>query len=357
MMFNNFYPGRKVLITGHTGFKGSWLALWLASLGAEVTGYALAPPSDPNLFNILHLDDAITHVTGDIRDEEKMADVFRISRPDIVFHLAAQSLVKRSYLEPKLTYETNVIGTVNLLEAVKKSGRRMAVINVTSDKCYENREWVWGYREYEPLGGYDPYSSSKACSELVTAAYRTSFFHPDTYAAHGVGIASARAGNVIGGGDWAQDRLVPDCIRALLAGEKVTVRNPAAVRPWQHVLEPLSGYLLLAQKLFQNGSRYAEAWNFGPHDRDAKPTEWLVERLCRLWGKAGSYEITDVEQAHEAHCLKLDSSKAEKELGWQPRWSLEETIDSIVAWTRAYEQGQAMRDLCLKQIDAFTSRG
>jgi CDP-glucose 4,6-dehydratase len=270
--------------------------------------------------------------------------------------MAAQPLVRDSYKIPVETYAINVMGTVNFLEAIRASKTVKAVINVTTDKCYENREWVWGYRENEPLGGYDPYSNSKACSELVTAAYRASYCNSDTYAHHGVAIASARAGNVIGGGDWASDRIVPDCVRALLAGKNVRVRNPHAVRPWQHVLEPLSGYLLLAERLYLEGPAFSEAWNFGPDDADAKSVEWLVRSLCAKWGESASWTVDAGLHPHEAHYLKLDCSKAKARLGWTPRWGLDRSLDSIVRWTRAYQQKKNVRQACLAQISEYQER-
>jgi len=277
------------------------------------------------------------------------------SRPEIVIHLAAQPLVRASYENPVETYAINVMGTVNVFEAIRNSRGIKAVINVTTDKCYDNKEWHWGYRENEPLGGYDPYSNSKACSEFVTSAYRNSFFNPDAYKIHGIGIASARSGNVIGGGDWAADRLVPDCVRALLAGKKIKVRNPGAVRPWQHVLEPLCGYLLLAEKLYYNGPEYSEAWNFGPDDDDAKPVEWIIKQLCSKWGEKANCAIDKGKHPHEAHYLKLDCAKAKAELGWHPKWNLEIAIDKVIEWTRAYQAHKDVRKVCLKQIEQYST--
>ena len=285
---DNFWRGKRVFMTGHTGFKGSWLSLWLQSMGAQVVGYALAPPTNPSLFEVAEVGKGMTSIIGDIRDLEKLRAVFTEHKPDIVIHMAAQPLVRYSYIEPVETYATNVMGTVNLLEAVRSTPSVKAVVNITSDKCYENREWVWGYRENEAMGGYDPYSSSKGCAELVASAYRNSYFHPDKYQQHGVAIASARAGNVIGGGDWAGDRLIPDILRAIVLGEPVHIRSPHAIRPWQHVLEPLSGYLQLAQKLYTDGTAYAEGWNFGPNEEDAKPVQWIVEKLTESWGEGSS---------------------------------------------------------------------
>lgn len=345
-----FWKGKRVLLTGHTGFKGSWLSLWLQSMEAEVVGYALAPPTNPSLFEIAHVGKGMTSIIGDIRDLERLRAVFATQRPEIVFHMAAQPLVRYSYIEPVETYSTNVMGTVNLLEAVRGTDSVKAVVNVTSDKCYENREWVWGYRENEAMGGYDPYSSSKGCAELVTAAYRNSYFHPEKYKEHGVVLASGRAGNVIGGGDWAGDRLVPDIMRAIMQDKPVNIRSPHAIRPWQHVLEPLSGYLVLAQKLYEEGTAYAEGWNFGPNDEDAKPVQWIVEKLTQAWGEGASWVLDGGDHPHEAHYLKLDCSKAKARLDWFPRWSLDKTLGKIVAWHKAFEEDRGMREISLMQI-------
>jgi CDP-glucose 4,6-dehydratase len=351
-----YWNGRRVFLTGHTGFKGSWLCLWLHSLGAQVHGYALLPPTKPSLFELCNVDKIVQSTIADVRDREILTKIMHSVQPEVVIHMAAQPLVRDSYKIPVETYEINVMGTVNLFEAVRTCKTVKTVINVTTDKCYENKEWVWGYRENEPLGGYDPYSNSKACSELVTSAYRSSYFNPKDYASHGVAIASARAGNVIGGGDWAIDRLIPDCLRAILKGEKIVIRNPKAIRPWQHVLEPLSGYLVLAQKLRENGPAYAGAWNFGPDDNDAQPVEWLVKDLCAKWSGQASYVIDKGENPHEAHYLKLDCSNAKSRLNWHPHWGLDMAIDSIIEWTRAYNQGQDMKTICLKQIEEFVNR-
>ncbi len=353
MLDKQFWKNKKVFITGHTGFKGSWLCLWLHSLDAKVSGYALKPPTDPSLFDLCRIDKLVRSSIADVRDGESLTKAMLEAQPEIVIHMAAQPLVRDSYKIPVETYAINVMGTVNLFEAVRKCGTVKTVINVTTDKCYENKEWVWGYRENEPLGGYDPYSNSKACSELVTSAYRSSYFNPKDHAKHRVAIASARAGNVIGGGDWATDRLIPDCIRAILKGEKVMIRNPQSIRPWQHVLEPLSGYLMLAQKLYDDGPRYAEAWNFGPDDRDAKPVEWLVKRLCTGWGDGASYVIDRGTNPHEAYHLKLDCSKAKNNLGWEPLWDLDVTIDSIVEWTREYREKKNLNAACMRQIETY----
>ena len=352
----DFWRGKRVLMTGHTGFKGSWLSLWLQSMDATVVGYSLAPPTNPSLFEVAEVGKGMTSIIGDIRDLEKLRAVFAEHKPEIVIHMAAQPLVRYSYIEPVETYSTNVMGTVNLLEAVRSTGSVKAVVNVTSDKCYENREWVWGYRENEAMGGYDPYSSSKGCAELVAAAYRNSFFHPENYQQHGVAIASARAGNVIGGGDWAGDRLIPDILRAITEGRPVNIRNPHAIRPWQHVLEPLSGYLQLAQKLYEEGVSYAEGWNFGPNDEDAKPVQWIVEKLTESWGEGASWVLDGGDHPHEAHYLKLDCSKAKARLDWHPRWHLDETLGKIVDWHRAHRDGKDMRAFSLSQIKLYARR-
>jgi len=350
----SFWQGKRVLLTGHTGFKGSWLSLWLQSMGAQVAGYALAPPTNPSLFEVAEVGNGMTSIIGDIRDLERLRKVFVEHRPEIVIHMAAQPLVRYTYVEPVETYSTNVMGTVNLLEAVRSTDSVKAVVNVTSDKCYENREWVWGYRENEAMGGYDPYSNSKGCAELVTAAYRNSYFHPEQYKTHGVAIASGRAGNVIGGGDWAGDRLIPDIMRAISQGKPVNIRNPHAIRPWQHVLEPLSGYILLAQKLYEEGAAYAEGWNFGPNDEDAKPVQWIVEKLTEAWGEGASWVLDGGDHPHEAHYLKLDCSKAKARLDWHPRWHLDETLDKIVSWHKYYQQGADMKAVTLAQIDMYS---
>nr|WP_035496777.1 CDP-glucose 4,6-dehydratase [Citrifermentans bremense] len=348
-----FFAGKRIFVTGHTGFKGSWLCMWLHLASAEVTGYALDPPTDPSLYNLCKVGELVNSVVGDVRDSQKLAAAISAASPDIVIHMAAQPLVRDSYNIPVETYATNVMGTVNLLEAVRNCSTVKAVVNVTTDKCYENREWAWGYRENEPMGGYDPYSSSKGCAELVTAAYRNSFFNPKQYEKHGVAIATARAGNVIGGGDWAAERLIPDCVCALLKGNDIVIRNPHAIRPWQHVLEPLSGYLLLAQNLYQHGSHYASGWNFGPGEDDARPVEWIVQKMCAAWGNGAAYKLDGGVHPHEAHYLKLDCSKARGELGWQPKWNLQTAIDRIIDWTLAYRDKRPMREVCLAQIQDY----
>ncbi|MFH2139928.1 MAG: CDP-glucose 4,6-dehydratase [Pseudomonadota bacterium] len=349
-----FWRGKKVFLTGHTGFKGSWLSLWLQQLGAEVTGYALQAPTNPSLFEVANVAQGMTSIIGDIRDAEALSKAMRDAAPDIVIHMAAQPLVRYSYVNPVETYSTNVMGTVHLLEAVRQTPSVRAVVNVTSDKCYDNKEWVWGYRENEAMGGFDPYSNSKGCAELVTSAYRNSFFNPEKYADHRVALASGRAGNVIGGGDWADDRLIPDILRAISDNKPVVIRSPYAIRPWQHVLEPLSGYLLLAEKLYMQGVTYAEGWNFGPADEDAKPVQWIVEQLTQQWGEGARWQLDGGEHPHEAHYLKLDCSKAKMRLNWQPRWHLGHTLEMIVSWQQAWLAKQDMRSFTLKQIEQYT---
>ena len=350
-----FYAGKKVFVTGHTGFKGSWLSLWLSSMGADVTGFSLPPPTTPSLFELCSVGAGIKTVIEDIRNFQAVNKALMEASPDIVIHMAAQPLVRDSYKMPVETYATNVMGTVHLLESVKACPSVRSVVIVTTDKCYDNKEWVWGYRENDPMGGYDPYSSSKGCAELVTAAYRNSFFNAGDYGrSHTVALASARAGNVIGGGDWAPDRLIPDIIRSFLKKEQVRIRSPHAIRPWQHVLEPLSGYLLLGRSLYEKGADCAEAWNFGPDDADARPVEWIVNRLCSLWGDA-SFVIDKNPHHHEANYLKLDCSKARARIGWQPRWSLDTALEKIIEWTRVYQNGGPPRAICLKQIEEYTA--
>ncbi|MBT9145439.1 MAG: CDP-glucose 4,6-dehydratase [candidate division WS2 bacterium] len=352
-LFDNIYSGKRVLITGHTGFKGSWLSIWLHELGANVIGYALEPPTIPSLFEICGLDKRITSITGDIRDIRTLRGVFKKYQPEIIFHMAAQSLVRYSYKAPVETYETNIMGTVNLLEACRHTPSVRVIVNITSDKCYENREWVWGYREIDPMGGYDPYSSSKGCAELVTNAYLTSFFNPDSYKGHSVSLASVRAGNVIGGGDWGEDRLIPDCIKALLENRQIIVRYPDAVRPWQHVLEPLFGYLLLAQHLYQDGPAFSGAWNFGPDDEDVKPVRWIVEYVTKMWGNNASWKLDTGKHPHEAHYLKLECSKAKSKLGWHPKWNLKVGLEKTIEWYKAYCNHQDMLNITINQIKSY----
>jgi CDP-glucose 4,6-dehydratase len=356
MINQKFWKNKRVFVTGHTGFKGSWLSLWLNSMGANVTGYALNPPTEPSLYEkICEIDQLVNSNIGDVRDYQSLYNAMSEAQPEIVIHMAAQPLVRDSYKNPVDTYSINVMGTVNLLESIRNCKSVRAVVNVTTDKCYENKEWPWGYRENETLGGYDPYSNSKACSELVTSSYRNSFFNPKDYEMHGVGIASARAGNVIGGGDWAADRLVPDCIRSLLNNQPIIIRNPHAIRPWQHVLEPLSGYLLLAQRLYEDGASFSEGWNFGPNDEDAKSVEWIVSKMCTMWGNNSSFSIDEGNHPHEAHYLKLDCSKAKTMLGWYPKWNLEQTLKKIISWVEVYKNEENLMETCLKQIDEYVS--
>ncbi|MEP7007835.1 MAG: CDP-glucose 4,6-dehydratase [Sphingomonas bacterium] len=344
---NNFeWRGRRVFITGHTGFKGSWLALWLADLGADVTGFALAPPTTPSLFAQARVADLITHVDGDVRDLEALSSAMSAARPEVVFHLAAQSLVRYSYDHPVETYATNVMGTVHLLEAVRRIGEIRAVVCVTSDKCYENREWVWPYRESDAMGGHDPYSSSKGAAELAVSAYRRSY--PPLAGT----IASVRAGNVIGGGDWARDRLIPDIVRAMEAGDRPQIRSPNSVRPWQHVLEALGGYLMIAQRLFGGDSSAATAWNFGPSDDDTQPVGWMVEQMLEAWGAEG-WDRPHTPQPHEAALLKLDCSKARAQLGWRPAMPLSTALRQIVDWHRAVSAGGDARTICQSQLHTY----
>ena len=346
---SDFWRDRRVFLTGHTGFKGAWLSLWLQSLGARVTGFANGVPTQPSLYELAKVGEGMESIEGDVRDPEAVAAAVTAAEPEIVIHMAAQALVRPSFTEPRQTYETNVMGTVNVLDAIRLHGGDVrAIVNVTSDKCYENREWEWGYREHEPMGGFDPYSSSKGCSELVTDAFRRSFFSDPA----GPRLASARAGNVIGGGDWGEDRLVPDIMRAALAGEQVRVRNPNSIRPWQHVLNPLSGYLLLAQSLWKQ-PELAEGWNFGPTDEDARPVGWIVERIAAQWPHDLDWTQDDGPHPHEARYLKLDSSKARAQLGWRPGLDLAATLDSIVDWYRRLREGADMRTVTQEQIEAF----
>ena len=348
-----FWQGKRVFLTGHTGFKGGWLSLWLQQLGAQVTGYALPAPTQPSLFDAAQVAQDMRSVIGDIRDLPKLVAAMQEGKPDLVIHMAAQPLVRRSYVDPVETYSTNVMGTVHLLEAVRQTQSVRAVVNVTTDKCYENKEWAWGYRENEPMGGYDPYSNSKGCAELVTSAYRNSFFNANTYSQHGVALATARAGNVIGGGDWAADRLIPDIVAAFEKAQPVVIRNPHATRPWQHVLEPLRGYLTLAERLFTSGSEYAEAFNFGPHSDDAKPVGWIVEHMTQKWGSGASSQIDSGQHPHEAHFLKLDISKAAANLQWHPTLRLNQALDLTIDWARGRLAGDNLHKLTCSQIQTY----
>ena len=351
---SSFWRGKRVFITGHTGFKGGWLTLWLEVLGAKVAGYALAAPTEPSFCDVVAIEKSIISARNDIRDLDALRKCLLEFRPDIVLHLAAQSLVRPSYEDPVGTYATNIMGTVNVLESVRQCPSVRSVVIVTSDKCYENRERDQGYNEDEAMGGFDPYSSSKGCAELVTASYRNSFFNPDDYPRHHVSVASGRAGNVIGGGDWAKDRLVPDMVRAILAGQPVRIRNPNAIRPWQHVLEPLGGYLLLAQRLFEEGPKLSGGWNFGPLDSDTRKVQDIVGKLTQQWGDDASWEADQGNHPHEARFLKLDCSRAETLLGWRPRLNVDTALAWTVDWYKAWRKGKDMRALTLLQISTYS---
>ncbi len=350
---SSFWKARRVFVTGHTGFKGSWLSMWLNALGADVTGYALDPPTQPSLFEQARVAGTVRSHHGDIREFAPLKAAIEECRPEVVLHMAAQSVVRRGYEDPVETYASNVMGTVHLLEAVRQLGRPCVIVNVTSDKCYANQEWVWGYRENEPMGGRDPYSNSKGCAELVTKAYRESFFPPDSIARHGVALASARAGNAIGGGDWTSNQLIPDLIRAFLAGEPCLIRNPASYRPWQFVLEPLRGYLLLAERLVSDGAEFATGWNFGPADTDAKPVSWIADDLAGLWADGAAWTRDSAAHPPEAHALKLDSSKARNYLGWHPALSLPQALEWIVEWYKGFHAGKDLRNLTRTQIERY----
>lgn len=345
------WAGRRVLVTGHTGFKGSWLSLWLHGMGAKVTGFALPPPSDPSLFAAARIDELVTHVEGDVRDLAAVRAAVETARPELIFHLAAQPLVRLSYAEPVETYATNVMGTVHVLEAARHVPGVRGIVCVTSDKCYANREWVWPYRESDPMGGHDPYSSSKGCAELVAGAWRNSYFSDD-----GPALATVRAGNVIGGGDWAEDRLIPDLVRAFEAGAAPLIRSPDAVRPWQHVLEALSGYLQIADRLLDGDRAFADAWNFGPSDEDARPVGWIVERMRAAWGGGAAPRADTGPRPHEAGLLRLDCSKARAALGWRPALDLETALNWIVDWHKAVADGGDARAETLAQIAAYRAR-
>ena len=355
--FREVYKGKRVLVTGHTGFKGGWLSLWLKELGAEVLGYALEPPTNPCFFDAVRLADKIEHVLGDIRDEKEIHCVIDNFRPEFIFHLAAQPLVRLSYKEPRLTYETNIMGTINLLETIRKADFVKVVVNITSDKCYENKEWVYGYRESDPMGGNDPYSSSKGCAEIVTSAYRRSFFSSERFSEHRVALSSVRAGNVIGGGDWGEDRLVPDCMKALSDDRAVIIRNPNAIRPWQHILEVLSGYLWLGALMYQDGPIYSGAWNFGPTDGEIVSVEELVKLIINYWGK-GTYSVDKSRHPHEANLLKLDCSRANSILEWKAVYNLHKAINETVCWYKEYydsRRGTRIYDTTINQILRYIS--
>ena len=348
-----FWNGRRVFLTGHTGFKGSWLSLWLNALGADVTGYALDPPTHPSLFEQARVANAIRSIHGDIRDFAGLQSAMEACGPEVILHLAAQSVVRRGYEDPIETYSSNVMGTVHVFEAVRRLGRPCVVVNVTSDKCYANQEWVWGYRENEPMGGRDPYSNSKGCAELVTKAYRESFFPADSISRHRVALASARAGNAIGGGDWTSNQLIPDLIRAFVAGQPCLIRNPSAFRPWQFVLEPLRGYLVLAERLFTDGAEFANGWNFGPVDNDSMPVSWIADDLARLWGDGAAWTHDSATHPPEAHALKLDASKAAAGLGWRPVLPLGPALEWIVEWYKGFRSGENLHNLTRAQIERF----
>jgi len=349
----DFWKNRRVFLTGHTGFKGSWLCLWLEAMGADVTGYSLAPPTEPSLFEQAQIRNSVRSLVGDIRDFGGMRKAIAESRPEIVIHMAAQTVVRRGYDDPIETYSTNVMGTVNLFESLRQLKHRCAVVNVTSDKCYQNREWIWPYREEDVMGGHDPYSNSKACAELVSSAFRDSYFSPSKYEEHGVGLATARAGNVIGGGDWTANQLIPDLMRAFLARESCLIRNPLATRPWEFVLEPLRGYLMLAERLFTEPRGFASGWNFGPADDDAKPVSWIADKLVDSWGNGARWTHDGAQYPHEANLLKLDASKAKRYLGWHPLLPLDAALDWIVTWYRAFDQNADLGELTRAQIKCY----
>jgi len=356
MIDQEFWKDKRVFLTGHTGFKGSWLCLWLQQLGADVTGYSLAPPTNPSLFDVANVAQGMKTIIGDIRDGVMLSNAMSNAAPEIIIHMAAQPLVRQSYIDPVETYSTNVMGTVHLLEAVRGSPSVRAVVIVTTDKCYENKEWVWGYRESDPMGGYDPYNSSKGCAELVTSAFRTSFFNPFDYSEHKVGLATARAGNVIGGGDWASDRLIPDMIVAFKKGENVHIRNPGSTRPWQHVLEPLRGYLVLAENLVRAGAEFSEGWNFGPNSSDAKPVKSIVKKMIQYWDDGAAWDLDNSENSHEAGYLKLDISKADSRLNWRPLLNLDQALKLTVDWSKNCKNGVDPREVTLKQISDYQKK-
>ncbi len=345
---SNFWRGRRVFLTGHTGFKGGWLSLWLHSLGAEVFGFALSPDTKPSLFKEARINELINSAIGDIRDFELVRSSMLDASPEIIIHMAAQPLVRQSYKAPIETYETNVMGTVHVLEAAREIGSLKTIINVTSDKCYENKEWDWGYRETDSIGGFDPYSSSKGCSELITSAYRNSFFQNKK-----IGLASVRAGNVVGGGDWSSDRLIPDLLRAFESNVSASIRNSDAIRPWQHVLEPLSGYLELAQKTYQEPCKWSGAWNFGPSYENILSVGWVADYMKQKWGGNANWHLLREDELHEARILKLDISKSITYLDWRPKWHLAKTLDNIIQWHKIWLNKEDARQLCLQQIDDF----
>jgi len=355
-MFKDIYKNKRVLVTGHTGFKGSWLAIWLKELGAQVIGFSLDPPSKPNNFTACSLKDKIVHIHGDIRDQDHVVKIFKEYKPEFVFHLAAQALVRLSYENPKLTFDTNIGGTVNLLEAVRLTPSVKVLVNVTSDKCYDNREWVWGYRENDPMGGHDPYSASKGCAELVFNAYLKSFFSKTSSDSRRIGLASVRAGNVIGGGDWGKDRIIPDCVRALSTDKPIGIRNPDAIRPWQNVLEPLSGYLWLGPLLQEDPQKYSGAWNFGPNDDSHLKVAEVVNRLIQYWGSGSWHDLSDPKVHHEAKLLKLCCDKAHAELNWHSVLSIDDCLQMTADWYKEFYSRNQTKDMypfCLGQIHRY----
>ena len=352
-LFNGYYKNKNVLVTGHTGFKGSWLSVWLHELGANVIGYSLAPYTQRDNFELSLLKNKIVDLRGDIRDFDKLKSVFEKYKPEVVFHLAAQPLVRLSYDLPRETFEQNIMGTVNVLECVRQTSSTKVCINITSDKCYENKEWIWGYRENDPMGGYDPYSASKGCSEIIISAYIRSFFSPATFSTHNKAVASVRAGNVIGGGDWAKDRIIPDCIRAIESNVPIEVRSPKAIRPWQHVLEPLSGYLHLASMLYANPKRYSGAWNFGPNIESLINVEQIVEKFLIGMNKGTWLDTSDKANLHEATLLNLDCSKAFYYLNWKPTFNIDQCIKLVTEWYSEYEKNDVYK-ICVAQISQYT---
>ena len=354
-MNSQFWKGKKVLLTGHTGFKGSWLSLWLQKLGSELIGFSNSVPTKPSLFESANVQNGMTSIMGDVCDLNHIKQVVKEYRPEIVFHMAAQSLVQKSYINPVETYATNVMGTVNLFEAIRNVGNARVIVNITSDKCYENKGEIHAYKETDTMGGYDPYSSSKGCAELVTSSFRNSFFNAAEYEKHGVALASVRAGNVIGGGDWASDRLVPDVIRSIFESRTVKIRNPDSVRPWQYVMDPLNGYLMLAEKLWKNGPQYMDGWNFGPNQENVKSVSWVIEKISQLYGEDSDWQLTDENYRHEATYLALDCSKAKEKLGWYPKMDLEVALNWTIEWYRQYKQNSNMRHFTEKQIENFCS--
>ena len=353
MINPSFWAGRRVLLTGHSGFKGSWLSLWLQKLGAEVMGFSLDTPTTPNRCQTARISQGIKEVWGDIRSLSELSAAMQAHQPEVVIHMAAQAMVRYSYDHPVETYAVNLMGTVHLLEAVRQCASVRSVVCVTTDKCYENKEWLWGYRENEPMGGFDPYSNSKGCAELAISSYRNSFFSAGHYDRHRTAVASVRAGNVIGGGDWGADRLVPDLVKAFAEKRAPLIRNPLATRPWQHVIEPLCGYLMLAERLYEKGMRYAEGWNFGPDDAGTRPVQWIADNLASLWGEGAKWDLDKDAHPHEAMSLRLDCSKAHALLGWHQVWPLETSLAMIVDWYKAYRDGGDVRAVCLDQITAY----